>query len=375
MALLVQLASPFDPVASRRFWGQGIQQDAQSNKDLHRQEKPKPARPIPVVEIHRAPPKQDAVNSPQFVKAKVNTPDLPAGVESASPYGRLFALVLSLLFFVFGIGGLHRFYVGRIGSGFLWLITGGLLGIGQLVDVVMIAVGQFRDADGKRVLAFPKDMPSQILKPVNEYSAVLRDSWTDSHIGFKLGNLFLNLVGAILLVACLVIGAVVAVGLPQAFADGVFGQQVAIEIAEETISDWYIIVNNVLAFVLVIVGTVAAGCLLFARRLTTVTHMARVPLAVVGLVAAVTSLGAATQFGRKWVMIGDDVANEMIGSAISRLFENEFWPALVIACIAFVTSIFILAWPARRVETYVQTSPAVNSEESQSKQTQETQTV
>ncbi|MED5371723.1 MAG: TM2 domain-containing protein [Myxococcota bacterium] len=38
----------------------------------------------------------------------------------------------------FGVAGLHRLYVGRIGSGLLWLCTGGLCGIGTLVDAFMM---------------------------------------------------------------------------------------------------------------------------------------------------------------------------------------------------------------------------------------------
>jgi len=40
--------------------------------------------------------------------------------------------------FFFGICGIHRFYAGRWLSGLLWLCTGGLCGVGQIIDLVFI---------------------------------------------------------------------------------------------------------------------------------------------------------------------------------------------------------------------------------------------
>ena len=50
--------------------------------------------------------------------------------------------------------GVHRFYVGKIGTGILTILTiGGFLGIWQLIDLIVIATGNFKDKDGLKIKA------------------------------------------------------------------------------------------------------------------------------------------------------------------------------------------------------------------------------
>jgi len=49
--------------------------------------------------------------------------------------------------------GVHRFYVGKIGTGIIMLLTLGGLGIWTLIDVIMIAVQKFKDSSGLLIKA------------------------------------------------------------------------------------------------------------------------------------------------------------------------------------------------------------------------------
>jgi TM2 domain-containing membrane protein YozV len=71
-------------------------------------------------------------------------------VEQAniSPKSRLVAL---LLCFFLGALGAHRFYVGKMGTGVIMLLTVGGCGIWYMIDLIMIIVGAFRDQQRRLV--------------------------------------------------------------------------------------------------------------------------------------------------------------------------------------------------------------------------------
>lgn len=58
------------------------------------------------------------------------------------------ALILCL---VFGLFGTHRFYVGKVGTGILQMLTLGGLGFWVIFDAVLLVLGKFVDAEGAQL--------------------------------------------------------------------------------------------------------------------------------------------------------------------------------------------------------------------------------
>ncbi len=51
-----------------------------------------------------------------------------------------------------GVLGVHRFYVGKAGTGILWLYSCGLFGIGWIADCISILKGSFQDKFGQSLV-------------------------------------------------------------------------------------------------------------------------------------------------------------------------------------------------------------------------------
>ncbi|MEE3412156.1 MAG: TM2 domain-containing protein [Treponema sp.] len=73
------------------------------------------------------------------------------GKEMAGKISRKSRTVAALLAFFLGYLGIHRFYVGKVGTGILQILATCCFGLGAvwaLIDFVIILCGNFKDSDG-----------------------------------------------------------------------------------------------------------------------------------------------------------------------------------------------------------------------------------
>lgn len=70
--------------------------------------------------------------------------------EKYSTRSRTTAFLLSLLI-LFALGGVHRIYAGKVWTGILQFLTLGGFVVWQVIDIIMILCGSFRDKEGRTI--------------------------------------------------------------------------------------------------------------------------------------------------------------------------------------------------------------------------------
>ncbi|UCG57999.1 MAG: protein kinase [Phycisphaerales bacterium] len=304
----------------------------------------------------------------------------PVRAQQVSSFKRLWALLLSAGGLL-GFCGLHRFYVGKIGTGILWFLTGGLFWIGQVIDIIMIAVGQFKDRYGRPLVLWqegteadakargigPKpdavtdakqeppagdkraktmDSPAPEARQVAPSPAI--PTTTILYEPFHPLSFLMSGVGTALALVAILLGlalglqspTVIDAGWPDAGLsadlEGFFGY-----------SDWPRLVAQLGEVVIIILLILAMLCVAIGRRHLGAAHMLRAVLGLGGILGAVLLFCGATH-------------SDSFGEVAQMLKSNQIGPAFELALGAFHTgkatfagiffgfSVLVLAWPARR---------------------------
>lgn len=100
-------------------------------------------------QFDKVPPEKQEVHihyhQEKHAEPEVRVEHIYTPVEKRSSRSRLAAL---LLCFFLGLLGAHKFYLGRFGLGIVYLLTYGFFGIGWLIDMIVLLVGNPRDKQG-----------------------------------------------------------------------------------------------------------------------------------------------------------------------------------------------------------------------------------
>ena len=88
---------------------------------------------------------------PQYQQSVINVVNTNTNVNSVGYIHKKKWVAFFLCLFL-GPLGIHRFYVGKIGTGIIWLFTVGFFGIGWVLDLIFILFGGFKDKAGQPLL-------------------------------------------------------------------------------------------------------------------------------------------------------------------------------------------------------------------------------
>ncbi|MEJ2703964.1 MAG: protein kinase [Sedimentisphaerales bacterium] len=303
-------------------------------------------------------------------------PPAPQASPGVSSYKRLWALLLAA---VGGFGfpaGLHRFYVGKIGTGILWFLTFGLFGVGQVIDIIMIIVGQFRDRYG---------LPLEVWLDEDEltHATVVGDKPVDSPPGrrdeepaaaqaaekqevraaekppappapsaptttvvyepFRPVAFLFSGAGFVLLFAAILVGLAVGLHAPYLVAAG--NSDLAREL-DQTFgySEWPSLFMRLGMIITAALLLIASVFIVIGRRHSGARHLIRGVLGLAGLLGALMWLSDGISSGFRYGRSAFD--SGQIGPVLDRILQSCQSEEVAFAGVVFLVSVVVLAWPA-----------------------------
>lgn len=303
-------------------------------------------------------PSQSAAGEPAFAPEQSPSPGTPATADPAasptappplpSPYKvshrkRLPALILALVGLPVFTCGLHRFYVGKIGTGLLWLGTVGLFGVGQIVDIVLILLGRFRDRHGRPLVIW--ENWSELNGRVGPDGRPLRrpeEPSTSPDAPAPVNALLSAAAGTLMLTAVTL--AICAVVVPPLMAAGIFDPALPASMRQEFGDpNWPSTMNALCVAVAAIVGAAGTILLVVARRRAGAAHIVRVFLGAAGLVLG-TSIFCAEFQRIRWVNLPP---YPRVGQVLTLIVQGAEGKPLIFGTLVLLAALTILAWPPR----------------------------
>jgi serine/threonine protein kinase len=311
--------------------------------------------------------------------------NVPQAAPGISAYKRTTALILSILG-LFGLHGIQRFYVGKIGTGCLWFFTFGLFGIGQLIDVIMILSGSFRDCYGlplliwndktelnKRASFVPPPVPQY--KVQQEYKEPTRENppvspepspiapeapasyAPSSTIIYEPFHPFESLcsgLGFIFILLAIGFGIAMGLRIPNFIAAGWPNPQLSAQLEQLFgYPEWPGLALKLSSIIFVALLLLSGAFMAIGRRYSGIRHILRIMLGLCGIYFAFQyifhDISSEYHFGEVQVLLN----SKLIGPAFEKLFSGLNEGEVIPGAFIFLVSIIILAWPPRRKQTMI----------------------
>jgi hypothetical protein len=263
-------------------------------------------------------------------------------MSGISPANRTAALILAVIAFLpfVPLAGLHRFYVGKIGTGLIWLFTWGCFGIGTLVDIVLIATGAFTDRAGRAVTCW-KTPPAGAIDSGRRVERPSRVRGTTPGVSL------VGVMAGMLMALTLLLVLLLAIDPPAIIASGALAPAVDPQEFERFFGfkRWPALLWKIAGIATLIIGLLATATMLLARRRHGPTHMLRGLLGFAAILIPFSWLYDVTQ-SLQW-QIYTSPANPSFGLAIEQLLNRLTWIDAIVSAAVFVTGLVLLFWPPR----------------------------